>query len=324
MNSVFRVSTICLLITLFVAREYCIYITSLDSKNYGNQVDLLCMIYICSNGDQHKMIELTNRLMIHFPSFFMDNSFFAYQQPVNDINLVEKLNIRLLLEFSRPVLWTMNVDCKRHIRPLIKHINDVYIENTSDVIHENLSRTICIHVRCSDVPFNRQPNYLIANCKWYRRALNLAMEKMEHNNIDAIRIVSCHKHRGTKGSIMIDDVDNEDMCSFILDEYKRFIESIVPQHINVSVSCGSVEQDLYNLTRCGCLIASTGSFAYYAGYASDNVFIVSESLGKGHKRQGMFELPNDLVYHSDVANYFDKSELKLHLACDQVTDIFNK
>lgn len=296
------------LLVLLFFKTYGNYITN-KNESIGNKLDILFLIYLRSRGNKETFIRLKERLLPMFHNMY---------ENVPDIKpfslpFIESLIIYVLSEFTYPVLHILPFYSKQYVRDYGKLCIK---QKLSDIKFTTpLENAICIHVRCSDVPFVRHNHYLMHKCEWYRQAIQMALEKIP--TLNNIIVVSCHSHRGSTGYYTVSDKEierNSAQCEFFIDNYIKYLTSIFK--MPVKTHCGSLENDMYIMHYSPCLIASTGSFAYYMGYCSDNFFITSDKYSKGHLRNNMHIIKGGTIKHHQVNDYYNKNEMSDHLACN--------
>lgn len=310
---VFFIVVSLILIIVLSAKFYLIYYANIKNNNFGNILDRMNSVYLLSQGDPVKFKKIKDRL--YYSSNYADEVFIPDNSTSKfKLNLIEYMCAWIYVEFGIAMLNQTPINSKKYIVNYSKDCIQKFLSGKV-TLEPGIENTICIHFRCSDIPFNRLMDYNIYDCEWYKRALNIAMK--QNSNLNKIYIVSCNVHRDPKGSVFhVSDERsdrNQKQCMYFVEQYAQFIKNLT--HLPVDIKCSSVSQDLYNLQTCGALICTTGSFAYYAGLTSSNVMIVSNTLGRGWKRPNMIVLPGGKINHSHVQNYYDKTEMEQHLKC---------
>lgn len=231
----------------------------------------------------------------------------------------EVILARFMYTFAHAALWRSAFRTKRCAMPLVR----LAVWSRFGSHARTLPRSIAVHVRCSDVPFCRDPNYMLATCPWYNAAIAFAMAKVKGPSPEEIIVVSCHNHAGTRGSLNWQDgrtmAKNRLECEWIVAQYMASFARTFPG-VRVSVQCGSLGDDVMTMVCSSALVAPTGSLAYYSGMASDNVFVVPPSLGRGYLRPNMYIVRSggsgdDTVHHDSVRDYYDRAEMSAHLGC---------
>lgn len=301
---------------LLVAKMVLIHYANIDNRNFGNLLDRMIGIYLLSGGNVERMRCYKRRLYYNPKNYpeavFLPTRKETSQFPKFKLSYSDYALVKLNTEYGISSLWTSPLQSKRYIIPYARQCIQKFIGEKA--VHEELADTICIHFRCSDIPFNRHPIYHIYNFQWYQKALDIAMHR--NTNFKKIMLISCNMHRDPKGLLFVNDETmkkNQAQCRYFLEQYVTQFQSFTS--LPVEIRCSTIEQDLYNMHHAGCLICTTGSFAYYAGFASSdsNLMIVSETLGCGWKRPGMIVVPGGKINHAQVHDYYDKKEMQDHL-----------
>lgn len=312
---------ISLLIIVLSIKWYLIKYANMTNTNFGNILDRMVNLYLVCGGDINLMKRYKSRLYYNQTNYpdhiFLPSTAESTMLPRFKLSFFEYVCAWIYTEFGIAMLNQTPIESQKHIIPYAKLCLFKYIGN--NVHHEtDIENTICIHFRCSDIPFNRLLDYNIFDCEWYKRALDLAFAMKQRKHFTKIYIVSCNFHRDPKGglfSVQDSKMDrNKRQCTYFIQRYASFIQNITD--LPVEIKCSSIQQDLYNLHTCGCLICTTGSFAYYAGITSNNLMIVSDVHGRGYKRPGMYVIYGGKIKHMNVQDYYNKNEMDAHMKCN--------
>jgi len=161
-------------------------------------------------------------------------------------------------------LWESSDENKIYIRNYTRYvINKLFEYNlkTYPILDKDC---ICIHIRCSDIPFVKHTNYHLYKMQWYKNAIDFALTLGTYSKIV---IVSCSGHKSTN--------EYKDACKLFVDSYYEFLSSTYD--FPVSIVCQTMYEDMYTMYNSKCLIASPSSFSYYVGISSDNIFITTST-----------------------------------------------
>ena len=166
-----------------------------------------------------------------------------------------------------------------------------------------------IHFRCSDVPFCRHESYHLIKYSWYREAIIVALE---HYQIENIQILSCVSHNVNDYNYLCKDLAY-DLGKFILDEFG----------IPFQISCGTIEEDMGMMYKSKVLITGISSFSFFAGLASNNLFIIPtmdkeddiQPLLPPEKscRDNMIVIKKAFIRHRDIDDYSNFDSLVAQL-----------
>jgi hypothetical protein len=277
----------------------------------------MASLYLLSEGDPVKFKKMKDKIAYNQTKYdddvYLTSALQLTSHNSMKISWHEKIILSLYVYFSIAWLWASSLTCKKYIRPYTRTCIDNFLRkhSTEHIKYKwNISKCIYIHIRCSDIPFNRFRTYNLYDCNWYKDAINLALKL--HPEAERIVLVSCNDHTGapeTQYHVNKSIIDNNKYyCGKFLEQYAQFIKS--HGTIPVEIACNSLESDIHLLLNCGCLIATIGSFAYYLGLSSDNTFITSENLAGGYVRDGMFVVKGGVILHDQVKNYYDQSFIK--------------
>lgn len=150
-------------------------------------------------------------------------------------------------------------------------------------------------------------------CEWYGRALRFVLRRRPA--VTRIVLVSCASHLdpGPLAALLPSPAAVRAHCGDFRDRYVRFFRA--QTRLPVTVACGTLEEDLCTLHHSTALIAAAGSFAYYAGLSSDNLFVVPDVFGAVGARPNMHVLRGGRIDHMAVVSYADRREMAGHMGC---------
>lgn len=164
---------------------------------------------------------------------------------------------------------------------------------------------ICIHLRCSDVPFLKHRLYHIQSARYYEWALqHINASVNEH-----ITILASHKWRA--------DPKNETMCEMWTRDLKTYLEH---KGFVVTIQSESSLQDYATLFWSKKSIGSCSSFCFTASIGKAS--FVMPLLGKEDVWNGTYERPTVIpqwmytepgILHSSVKDYYNRDEMIVHL-----------
>ena len=186
--------------------------------------------------------------------------------------------------------WTCDnkdtVDLWKAMSPYISKMLDEALEKSGLKIDE---KNPVIHFRCSDVPFNRHPEYHLQKYEFFKKALG--------DYKGDIDLINCSTHLSS-------DRDQE-MC-------KTYIEYLQKElGTNINVQCGTILEDFAKMFYAPICISSGSSMSFFAGYFGKGTFYTGGNFKEGEEGSeclicdlGKFEL-----LHSDVNDYYDMKEV---------------
>lgn len=283
-----------------------------NTTNYGNIIDRMVVIYLLSEGDNKKLKKYKSKY--YNEKIYTDNVFLFNFDYKFKISLYDKIILFILFYFHLPIFFSyFNIESKKHIYKYVDFVINNYIKQNKIIEDNNIKNTICIHFRCSDIPFNRHNLYELVTVNFYKKAINIALSKYKFNKII---ILSCYTHKGDNYSITNQTISedksiiNQKYCNNFITEY---INGLKEFNIPIEFKCSNISQDFYYLKNAGCSIITSGSFALYGAYASDNLLIMSENLKNNNFRDNIIIIKNKIIKHSQVKNYYDMNEMKKHI-----------
>jgi hypothetical protein len=313
-------------------RSYAIRKANESNTNWGNMLDRVMLLYIAAEGDPRRFRSLRAEWLPN-TSMYGDRDFPLDVSDVRPPRRMTPTERAFVGAFFAPlyrwaVLWNAATSAKQLARAYARRCLELRVAAVRGDDPE-LATTIVVHFRCSDVPFIRLPLYYMYSCEWYARALQAAFARESETlgpgrAFRRILLVTCPSHIDPAGPLSFlmpkEDVVRE-RCAHFRDQYTEFFRRTAQKagrNLPVTTACGTQAEDLYRMNRAGCLIACTGSFAYYAGYLSDNLFLVPDLFANGHVRPGMVMVPsgaNGRISHLSVRDYLDGPEMDGHLKC---------
>ena len=200
---------------------------------------------------------------------------------------------------SRTALWASG---NSHMKLAIPCIRDILNNITKSVkIEADVSSTIIIHLRCSDVPFERYKSYHLYKYRAYIKAIKLALTKHKFTNIE---ILYSTDHRCNP--------KNKFICDNVADSLKNYIirETKMPCTI---LNDGTMASDVKRMLEAGCLVGFVGSFIYYVGISKSKGIFINSREQVGIPNTYYLNVLEDCISHNDVKNYYDLPTLQVLL-----------
>lgn len=283
-----------------------------NATNYGNIIDRMVVIYLLSEGDKEKFKKYKSKYSnekIYSDEIFLFDFDYKFK-----ISLCDKIILFILFYFHFAIFFCyFNMESKKHIYKYIDFVINNYIKQNKIIENNNIQNSICIHFRCSDSPFNRLDLYELVTLDFYKEAIQIALYKHKFNKII---ILGCYTHKGDNYNITNQIISkeksiiNQQYCNNFIIEY---INGLKEFNIPIEFKCSNISQDFYYLKNAGCSIITSGSFALYGAYASNNLLIMSENLKKNNFRDNIIIIKDKIIKHSQVKNYYDMNEMKKHI-----------
>lgn len=157
------------------------------------------------------------------------------------------------------------------MKPFVHNILDNAFQQSK--LKENAIKetqgTICIHFRCSDVPFLRSIHYHLQKYSFFKKCL----EDISHLKYKKIKFISCSFHK------------SEENMKKACDEYiKDLIQYLQNLGYNVEIQCKSNIEYFAYLFYAPVTISTGGSYSFMSGYFGDGIF-----MAEGHIREDIPE-----------------------------------
>jgi hypothetical protein len=283
-----------------------------NATNYGNIIDRMIVLYLLCEGDKQKFKK--NKSKYYNEKIYTDDIFLFDFDYKFKISLFDKIILFYLFYFYSSQFWILKLDCKKHMYKFIDFVINNYInQNPPKNINENMSKTICIHFRCSDSPFNRWSLYELVSLNFYKEAIKIALSKQKFNKII---ILLCSTHKGDTYNIFNKKISenksllNQQYCRNYINEYINNLENY---NIPIEIKCNNINTDFYYLKNSGCSIITAGSFALYGAYASNNLLIISKNLKNNNYRKNIILINNYTINHDAIKDYYNMNEMKKHI-----------
>jgi hypothetical protein len=165
---------------------------------------------------------------------------------------------------------------------------------------ENTRKTICIHFRCSDIPFIRHKQYHLQKYSYFKKCL----EDVSYMDYKKIKLVSCNFHRSSD--------ENVKACGKYIDSLVDYLTGL---GYMVEIQCTSNVEDFATLFYSPVTISTGGSYSFMSGYFGNGVF-----MAEGHYIDDV-EFPDSkctdcewlknghCLRHMEVDDYYDTDKV---------------
>jgi len=189
----------------------------------------------------------------------------------------------------------------------IKHINFILKDNIKLQKNKDIDIDCLIHIRCSDVPFERNDYYHLILFKWYIDAINICKSKI---NIEQITILICNTHPNRE----IDDIKKE-KCNEWTNLLINYIETNLK--IKCKLECSNLDNDIQKLINCKSLITTSSSLSFTLGLLSDNILVYLSdeyetiSMDCVKVRDNSYCLKKQFIKHRDIEDYYNFNNKRL-------------
>ena len=189
----------------------------------------------------------------------------------------------------------------------IKHINFILKDNIKLQKNKDIDIDCLIHIRCSDVPFERNNYYHLILFKWYVDAINICKSKI---NIEQITILFCNTHPTRE----INNIKKE-KCNEWTNLLINYIETNLK--IKCKLECSSLDNDIQKLINCKSLITTSSSLSFTLGLLSDNILVYPSdeyetiSMDCVKVRDNSYCLKKQFIKHRDVDDYYNFNNKRL-------------
>jgi hypothetical protein len=192
------------------------------------------------------------------------------------------------------------INCVNNSLPLIK-------QKILKIAHnKSVQNDAVVHIRCSDVPFNRHPNYHLQPKEYYQWVAH----KFKKENIKAIHFVLCSNHL-QKNNYQKNKCD--EFATVIRDWMREFMPNVEIKPI----VCLSVLESFKMFLGCKILVqggASPSSFSFFPGLTKGKKFLTPKFINEDQKNKSTLinkfidKFPWSMwhgnpIWHSLVKNY---------------------
>jgi hypothetical protein len=183
------------------------------------------------------------------------------------------------------------------MKPTVHKIIDEALEKAG------LKKTVdspVLHFRCSDVPFQRLEYYHFQKYTYIKNALE-QIAKKNNQKYENIYICYCNTHTANP-----DEHENKQTAC---DRYsKEIVKYLQESGYNPILKCDTINEDFATMFYAPALIATSGSFSFFAGYFSNSVFISTmydEKKSRECTDCGEWLQNGYTLKHSEVLDYYD-------------------
>ena len=218
---------------------------------------------------------------------------------LRELDLTQTPSLALLL--TSPAAWEKNVgtlwtDISEPARQIMSHaiLNDSILYEK----HVRFPRNeIVIHLRMSDVPFNRYPAYALPKYIFWKDALKecMATEPLQ------IRLITNSSHHQTK-SMTLDAID------VYVKDLQNYLQMLTPMPVLLHTD-GEADDDFMRMRVARFLICGTSSFSTMAALTGENEKCILLESFDGAKtwptNMLAFQRHKYALSHSIVKDYFD-------------------
>lgn len=181
------------------------------------------------------------------------------------------------------------------MKPFIhEKLENAFIQSglKDDAINETKNK-ICIHFRCSDVPFIRMGHYFLQKYSYFKECL----DQVSYLNYKKIKLISCQFHNSSE--------ENRTACDKYLSSLVDYLSSL---GYTVEMQCKSNVEDFASLFYAPVVISTGGSYSFMSGFFGNGIFI-SEGHGLEDDETKCTDcewLKNGYsLKHEDVKDYYD-------------------
>ena len=166
---------------------------------------------------------------------------------------------------------------------------------------QNVSNTIIIHFRCSDIPFNKHKSYHLPTIN----NLQFMINQIKNSN-ELFELTTCYDHAATDQS--------KSACKKYVEFYTKNIQSLLGKKLKI-ITCEDTMITFIKMVYCKKLVSlNSSSFSFMAGISKDPKDYISNNLGK--------EIKNFIPQHEGDWIY-DKECPLLHNLVDSYYDVEN-
>jgi hypothetical protein len=195
--------------------------------------------------------------------------------------------------------WTVNNNRRGLYWKLMKPFIHEKLENAfiqsglKDAAINETKNKICIHFRCSDVPFIRMGHYFLQKYSYFKECL----DQVSYLNYKTIKLVSCQFHKGSE--------ENKNACDKYLSSLVEYLSSL---GYTVEMQCKSNVEDFASLFYAPVVISTGGSYSFMSGFFGNGIFL-SEGHGLKEDETKCTECEwlksGYSLNHEDVKDYYD-------------------
>ena len=177
--------------------------------------------------------------------------------------LIEEMNNNTILG-----TWFINNDrialYWEIMKPFVYKILDNALQQSKlkETAMNETKETICIHFRCSDVPFIRSEHYHLQKYSFFKKCL----EDISHLKYKKIKFISCSFH--------LSNENTKKACDKYITELIQYLKQL---DYSVEIQCKSNIEDFACLFYAPVTISTGGSYSFMSGYFGNGIF-----MAEGH------------------------------------------
>ena len=165
---------------------------------------------------------------------------------------------------------------------------------------ENTQETICIHFRCSDIPFVRYNQYHLQKYSYFKKCL----DEVSHFGYKKIKLVSCSFHRSSSA--------NQKACQEYIGSLVDYLSSL---GYSVETVCTTNIEDFATLFYAPICISTGGSYSFMSGFFGNGIFMAEghyindENFPESQCTDCTWLKHGHCLKHSDVDDYYDTDKV---------------
>lgn len=179
------------------------------------------------------------------------------------------------------------------MKPLVQELLDNAFKKTG--INSPVDCPV-IHFRCSDVPFQRHPDYHLIKYEFYKKALEDINSKTSLN-YSKVKILYSNGHLG--------DEKNGAACDIYSNTLKKYLEDL---NYEVQMVANADIEDFANLFYAPAVISTVSSYSFMSGFFGKGIYITVENLSEDEEKS---KCDSEYMYngfhlkHKMVDDYYD-------------------
>ena len=226
----------------------------------------------------------------------------ARSEDTANVRRIGNHSVKALLgdaELWNPDSWRNSAQYANTWRNQIPQI-ELTMKHRSVIPDSSLRYTAIIHLRCSDVPFNRHKDYPLLPKAYYEFVASILSSDTD---LHYLRVVNCFKH------------DEHPLASTKCPQFAQTIASWMRENlqgvkVSVDIECDDEHTTLSKFMGARWLVSTGGSFSFIPGMLKGRKFI-SPTLGpKTGRHRGLHRLvhwtmwPEDEIYETDETFHY--------------------
>ena len=185
------------------------------------------------------------------------------------------------------------------MKPLVQEILDNAFKKTG--VNSYVDRPI-IHFRCSDVPFQRHPDYHLIKYEYYRKALE-EINKRTSLNYSKVKILYSNGHLTTN--------ENSNACNIYANSLKQYLQDL---NYDVEICSNADIEDFANLFYAPAVISTVSSYSFMSGFFGKGIYISVENLSEDQDKMDCNKCDEWMMRgyqlkHRSVEDYLDTDDV---------------